>query len=226
MVYVTPSHQYPLGVTMSLSRRQALLAWAEQADAWVLEDDYDSEYRYAGPPLGALQGLDRSERVIYIGTFSKVLFPALRLGYLVVPPDLVGVFSRARAFSDRCAPSLEQAVVADFLAEGHFARHIRRTRALYRARQEALVTAVRRRLPRLLTVEPADAGMHLVAWLPPELDAATVARRAREVGVELAPLSAFALRATMPPGLVLGYTATPAEAIERAVYHLATVFNA
>lgn len=226
MVYITPSHQYPLGVTMSVSRRQALLAWAEQANAWVLEDDYDSEYRYAGPPLGALQGLDRSERVIYIGTFSKVLFPSLRLGYLVVPPDLVDVFSRARAFSDRCAPSLEQAVVAEFLAEGHFARHIRRTRALYRARQEALVAAVQRRLSGLLTVEPADAGMHLVAWLPVELDAVTVARRAREVDVELAPLSAFALDGTMPPGLVLGYTATPAEAIERAVDRLATVLKA
>jgi GntR family transcriptional regulator / MocR family aminotransferase len=226
MAYVTPSHQYPLGVTMSLSRRQALLAWAAQGGAWVLEDDYDSEYRYAGPPLGALQGLDTSDRVIYIGTFSKVLFPALRLGYMVVPPDLVGVFTQARAFSDRCAPGLEQAVVTDFLADGHFARHIRRMRALYRSRQETLVAAVRRWLGGLLSVEPSDAGMHVVGWLPPGEDAIAVARRAREVEVEVAMLSTFALNTTVLPGLVMGYTATPAEEIERAVRRLATVLKA
>jgi len=132
---VTPSHQYPLGVTMSLTRRLALLRWASDAGAWVLEDDYDSEYRYAGRPLAALQGLDTAGRVIYMGTFSKVLLPALRLGYLVAPPDLADAFARAKALTDCGSPVLGQAVVADFLAEGHVGRHIRRMRALYSERQ-------------------------------------------------------------------------------------------
>src|SRR5204863_3642283 len=154
LVYVTPSHQYPLGVTMSLARRLSLLEWARERGAFVIEDDYDSEFRYAGRPLAALQGLDRDGRVIYLGTFSKVLFPSLRLGYLIVPPDLSAAFARARAAADRFACTLTQAVVADFIAEGHFARHIRRMRTLYAARQEALVRAVRRELGGVIDVEP------------------------------------------------------------------------
>jgi GntR family transcriptional regulator/MocR family aminotransferase len=146
LVYVTPSHQYPFGVTMSLPRRLALLKWASQAGAWVIEDDYDSEYRYAGRPLAALQGLDSEGRVIYLGTFSKVLFPALRLGYMVVPPDLVDAFMAARALSDRHCPVLDQAALADFIGDGHFARHIRRMRALYAERQ---AIGIRRWLKRI-----------------------------------------------------------------------------
>ena len=131
MVYVTPSHQFPLGVTMSLARRLALLEWVRRSGAWVIEDDYDSEFRYSGRPIAALQGLDFTGRVIYLGTFSKVLFPSLRLGYLILPPDLVEPFTNARALVDRHSPLIEQAVLADFIAEGHFARHIRRMRALY-----------------------------------------------------------------------------------------------
>ena len=166
LVYVTPSHQYPLGVTMSLNRRLALLEWASASGAWILEDDYDSEYRYAGRPLAALQGLDTAGRVIYAGTFSKVLFPALRLGYLVVPPELVDAFVAARALADRHSPSVTQAALADFIDGGHFARHVRRTRALYAERQAALVHAARRTLGGLLEVAPAEAGMHLMGWLP------------------------------------------------------------
>ena len=136
---VTPSHQYPLGVTMSLTRRLELLGWAERSGAWVIEDDYDSEHRYTGRPLEALQGLDAEGRVVYVGTFSKVLFPALRLGYLVVPPDLTGAFTVARELVDRHPPTVEQAVLAEFIAAGHFGRHLRRMRALYAARQEALI---------------------------------------------------------------------------------------
>src|SRR5262249_49909075 len=131
MAYVTPSNQYPLGVTMSLSRRLALLDWANRSSAWILEDDYDSEYRYVARPLAALQGLDKSQRVIYIGTFSKVLFPALRLGYVVAPPDLVDAFVRARATLGWCSPVMDQVVLADFINEGHFTRHIRRMRSIY-----------------------------------------------------------------------------------------------
>ncbi|MDQ3316832.1 MAG: PLP-dependent aminotransferase family protein [Actinomycetota bacterium] len=151
---VTPSHQYPLGVTMSLARRLELLRWAGRASAWVLEDDYDSEYRYSGRPLEALQGLDTEGRVIYVGTFSKVLFPSLRLGYLVVPPDLVDAFTAARELSDRQAPALDQAVLARFMAGGHFARHVRRMRSLYAERQAILVEEAGRHLPELLDVPP------------------------------------------------------------------------
>src|SRR6185436_5841977 len=131
--YLTPSHQFPLGVTMSLRRRLDLLAWAKQNQAYILEDDYDSEYRFAGRPLASLQGLDDSESVIYVGTFSKVLFPALRLGYLIVPPGLVDAFLAFRSSTDYHLPLLEQLALTDFIAEGHFARHIRRMRALYGA---------------------------------------------------------------------------------------------
>src|SRR5207244_1450796 len=161
LAYVTPSHQYPLGVVMSLSRRLALLDWARRAGAWVLEDDYDSEFRYAGRPLAALQGLDQSGRVIYLGTFSKVLFPSLRLGYLVVPPDLVDAFVAARAAIDRQTSTLMQAVVADFINEGHFLRHIRRMRTLYSERQETLLRAAQRDLGGALEVCPCATGLHL-----------------------------------------------------------------
>jgi GntR family transcriptional regulator/MocR family aminotransferase len=168
MAYVSPSHQYPLGVTMSLPRRMALLAWARRRGAWIAEDDYDSEFRYAGRPLAALQGLDTAGRVIYIGTFSKVLFPALRLGYMVVPAGTVEAFAAARALSDRHPPGPSQALVAEFLAEGHFARHIRRMRTLYAERQAALVSATRREwsgLPRSVAGRCRHApGRLAVEW--------------------------------------------------------------
>lgn len=207
MAVVTPSHQFPLGVTMSLARRLALLEWAEQNDAWVLEDDYDSEYRYAGRPLAALQGLDTSGRVLYTGTFSKVLFPGLRLGYLVAPPDLVSAFVAARALIDRQSPTLDQAVLADFISEGHFARHIRRMRALYAQRQELLVGLARRNLCGLLEVEPAEAGMHLVGWLPQGNDDQIVSRNAAKAGIDVPPLSAYSTGLPVRSGVLLGYTA-------------------
>src|SRR5207245_851758 len=166
LVYVTPSHQFPLGITMSLSRRLALLEWAQRSNALIIEDDYNSEYRYAGRPLASLQGLDKAGRVIYIGTFSKTIFPSLRLGCIVVPKDLTSTFIAARALIDRHSPSLDQATLADFINEGHFARHIRRMRTLYEERQAILVAAARRELEGLIEVAPADAGMHLVGWLP------------------------------------------------------------
>jgi GntR family transcriptional regulator/MocR family aminotransferase len=219
LAYVSPSHQYPLGATLSLSRRLALLEWAARAGAWILEDDYDSEFRYAGRPLASLQGLDGEARVIYIGTFSKVLFPALRLGYVVAPPDLVDALAAARALADRHAPTLDQAVLADFIAEGHFARHIRRMRGLYAERQAALVAAARA-LDGLLEVRPAEAGMHLMGWLPPGVDDDTAARAAAEHGVDALALSAHALERPARGGLLLGYAAFDAPALRAGVRRL------
>jgi GntR family transcriptional regulator / MocR family aminotransferase len=225
LIYVTPSHQYPYGVTMSLRRRLALLEWASQASAWVLEDDYDSEYRYAGRPLAALQGLDGEGRVIYLGTFSKVLFPALRLGYMIVPPDLVDAFATARALVDRHSPAVDQAALADFINAGHFARHIRRMRALYAERQALLVDAARHELSGLLEVHSAEAGMHLVGWLPAGVDDVEASRRAAAYGVGAPPLSMYSLRPLRRGGLLLGYTAVGDREIRDGMQRLAKALH-
>lgn len=202
-----PSHQYPLGVTMSLARRLELLRWAGRSSAWVLEDDYDSEYRYSGRPLEALQGLDTEGRVIYVGTFSKVLFPSLRLGYPVLPPDLVDAFTAARELSDRQPPGLDQVVLAHFMAGGHFARHVRRMRSLYAVRQVLLAEEGGRRLSGLLDVPPAGAGMHLVGRLPAAEDDREASPRAAELGVEAPPISLYGELPDGRDGLMLGYAA-------------------
>jgi GntR family transcriptional regulator/MocR family aminotransferase len=220
LAYVTPSYQYPLGVTMSLTRRLALLEWARARGAWVIEDDYDSEFRYVGHPLAALAGLDTSGHVLYVGTFSKVLFPALRLGYLVVPAPVVDAFGRARALSGGHAPTLEQAVLADFIAEGHFTRHIRAMRALYQERQAALIDAAQATLGGMLEVSPSAAGMHLVGWLDPAADDAATAERAARAGVETRPLSAHAMQTRTRPGLLLGYTAWNSQEMRDGVRRL------
>ncbi len=226
MVYVTPSHQFPMGVTMSLARRLALLEWAARAGAWVVEDDYDSEFRFAGRPIASLQGLDRAGRVIYIGTFSKVLFPSMRLGYLVLPPDLVEPFASARALIDQHSPLLDQAVLADFIAEGHFSRHIRRMRALYAHRHAAFAELVAKELHGLLEVHPQDAGMHTVGWLPEGVDDAEAARAALDHGVETQPLSAYALDRLSRGGLLLGYTCTGTREMREGVKRLAQALEA
>ncbi|MBX3082471.1 MAG: PLP-dependent aminotransferase family protein [Anaerolineae bacterium] len=219
MVYVTPSHQYPLGMTMSLRRRLALLEWAERADAWILEDDYDSEYRFVGRPLPALQGLDTCGRVLYVGTFSKVLFPALRLGYLVVPPDLVESFTAARVITDDHPPVLEQVVMTRFITEGHFARHIRRMRTLYAERQACLLDEGRR-LEGLLTLERTDGGMHLLGWLPEGVSDVEATQRAWNTGVETMPLSILRHGTGHSNGLMLGFAAVNEAAIAEGVTRL------
>jgi GntR family transcriptional regulator/MocR family aminotransferase len=221
--HVTPSHQYPLGATMSASRRLQLLDWAQRSGAWILEDDYDSEYRYESQPVAALQGLDRDSRVIYIGTFSKVLFPALRLGYVVIPADLVARFAAVRDAMDIFPPSLYQAVLADFIAEGHFGRHIRRTRQLYRERRSTLVGALRDELGGKLPALGSEAGMHLVAALPAGSPDQRISAQAARQGLWAMPLSACYLGEPVRSGLVLGYGGTEVAEIPHAVRRLRDV---
>jgi GntR family transcriptional regulator/MocR family aminotransferase len=225
MACVTPSHQSPCGYVMSLGRRLELLQWAGRERAWIVEDDYDSEYRYSGRPLASLQGLDTQNRVIYLGTFSKVLFASLRIAYLVVPPDLVDAFAAARALSGRHTPTPDQAILAEFMAEGHFERHLRRTRTLYAERQRVLMEAAEKELGGLLTMRPAEGGMHLVGWLEGGQDDASVSRRAAALGVEAPPLSAFSMEPRRPGGLVLGYAGFGEAEIERGVRRLAAVLR-
>jgi GntR family transcriptional regulator/MocR family aminotransferase len=225
LVYVSPSHHFPLGVTMSLARRLSLLEWASRAGAWILEDDYDSEYRYSGRPLAALQGLDKEGRVIYLGTFSKILFPSLRLGYMVVPADLVAAFKNARAILSRFSPSLEQAVLTDFITEGHFARHIRRMRALYQERQQCLIEAARRELGGALELEPNEAGMHLVGRLPDGVDDRAASREANRLGVEAPALSLYCIERGRRSGLLLGYAGYDEREIRKGVRLLAAALR-
>jgi len=224
LAFVTPSRQLPLGSTMSLPRRLALLEWASASRAAIFEDDYDSEFRYASRPLPALQGLDRAGCVLYAGTFSKVTFPSMRLGYLVVPPSLIDVFGAARHFADFHSPFLEQAVMTDFIVEGHFERHIRRMRAIYHERQVLLVNLARERLGGLLDVRPADAGMTVVGWLGGGLDDVATARAAERAGLHVLPLSPLAVR-PLPPALLLGYAGVRDDEIRDGVNRLAIVLE-
>lgn len=217
LAFISPSHQYPLGVTMSLMRRIELLQWAQEERVWVIEDDYDSEFRYEGYPLSALQGLDTAGRVIYVGTFSKVLFPALRIGYMVVPSKLVKPFHAARAHMDRGVTLLEQVVLTTFINEGHFARHIRRMRLLYEERQEIFVQAAGNYLAGLLNVETSAAGLHVVGWLPDGAKDHLVSEALLAHGIDAPPVSAFALEPIERQGLVIGYGAVGEEAILTAV---------
>jgi GntR family transcriptional regulator / MocR family aminotransferase len=218
LVYVTPSCQFPLAVTLSRPRRDALLAWAARAGACVLEDDYDADFRYAGAPLPALAALDREGRVLHAGSFSRTLVPAIRLGYLIAPPALVDALRAVRAAREDPLPSLPQLALADFIEGGHYVHHLRRMRVLYRARRDALIAAA---AAAGLTVRAADAGLHLVCDLPPRHDARAVAAAARARGVEVAPLAAFQQRGRAAAALVLGFGAAPPRRIRAAMAALA-----
>ena len=225
MVYVTPSHQYPLGITMSLSRRLALLDWARRRNGWIVEDDYTAEYRFAGQPLTALQGLDERGRVIYLGTFSKMFSPALRLGYMVVPPTLIELFEAARSLIDRPPSFIDQAVLAVFIREGHFGRHVRRMRILYASRREALRQAIQEQIPSLQIEPGGNAGLHLVAWLPAGVRDHVVARQLAAHGIMAPPLSNYALRPTRRGALILGFAGwSPAEIVE-SVHRMAALMR-
>ncbi len=226
LMYVTPSRQYPTGVTMSAARRFELLRRADAVGAWIVEDDYDSEFRYASRPLNCLQGLDEGGRVIYVGTFSKTLFPGLRLGYLIVPEDLVEAFGEARAVCDRQPPGIEQAALADFLRLGHFARHVRRMRALYEERRDALLEAAKRSLDERVTFGDTAAGMLAVAWLPAGISDQEVWRRGLAAGVEAPPLSSYSIKRLDRGGLLLGYAGYPPEALRSAMRKLGEAIRA
>jgi GntR family transcriptional regulator/MocR family aminotransferase len=225
LVWTTPSHQFPTGVTMSLSRRLELLEWARDAEAWILEDDYDSEYRWSGRPLECLQGLDQVGRVLYIGTFSKVLFPALRLGYLIAPTDLVAPLLATRYFIDIHVPILEQMALCDFLQEGYYARYLRQMREHYGERRDRLYHALREHLGGLLDVHAPEAGMRLVGWLPPEKDDRRAKDLAAGVGVEVGALSVYSLEPLPRGGLIFSYTNTSEREILPGVKRLAAALS-
>ena len=217
---VTPSHQFPLGVTMTASRRLQLLQWARENGSWIIEDDYDSEYRYESPPISSLQGLDHQERVIYIGTFSKVLFPSLRIGYVVVPRDLLGHFIATRRATDLGSPTLTQEVLAEFIGEGHFERHIRRMRLLYKERRSVLVESLRRDLDPACEVMGAEAGLHLTLTLPGSEFDYDIALRAASQNLWVWPLSTAYIGGQSRNGLILGFGSTQAADIPAAVRKL------
>lgn len=217
---VTPSHQFPTGVTMPLARRLALVDWARRRQGWIIEDDYDGEFRHAGPPLAALQGLDADHRTIHLGTFSKSMFPGLRLGWLVLPEDLVEPFTAARRLADMAPPSLTQAAMADFMAEGGFARHLKRMRELYADRRAVFTETCARLLVGLGTLAPGEAGLHSVLWLPPGADDRAAAAKARAAGLATPSLAAYRL-APGPPGLVLGWGNLRQDRMEAVITRLA-----
>jgi GntR family transcriptional regulator/MocR family aminotransferase len=223
LVYVTPSHQFPLGVVLSLPKRLQLLDWATRHDTWILEDDFDSEYRYESKPIPALQGLDQNGCVIYMGTFSKVLFPSLRLGYLIVPIDLVDAFVAARWISDRSSPLVEQAALTDFITEGHLASHIRRMRTLYMERRGVMMKLIRQELSDELETWDAEAGMHTVGWLPPGVSDSGVTGAAAKAGLNALPVSSFAMRRLSRGGLLLGYAGFRSEVIRQSMRELGQI---
>src|SRR5579884_1628895 len=225
LVYTTPSRQYPLGMTMPLPRRIALLEWAARVGVWIVEDDYESEFQPQGRTLPALQGLDRAGRVIYLGTFSKLLFPSLRLGYAVLPEDLAEPFAAARHLVDRQSSALLQTIMTDFIVEGHFARHLKRMRALYAERQGWLIDLLSRRLKGVLEVRPTERGMYAIGWLPRGWSDVAAARALAAADVATVPLSSLTLATPRPPGLVLGYTGHSPAAMARAVERMAAAFE-
>jgi GntR family transcriptional regulator/MocR family aminotransferase len=208
---------------MSVTRRLALLDWACSSGATIFEDDYDSEYRYCGPPMPALQGLDRNGRVMFSGSFSKVLFPSLRLGYIVLPADLVDPFAAAISVTTRHAPLLDQAVLAEFMTGGHFGRHIRRMREVYAERHSVLIASAKHELPGLLDVCPIEAGLQTVGWLPAGVDGARVAALAAKRGVEVKTVASTESGRAVPHVLQLGFAAVDAREIRRGIRVLGEV---
>jgi GntR family transcriptional regulator / MocR family aminotransferase len=225
LVYTTPGNQFPTGSSMSIARRLELLRWAAKTGAWIVEDDYDGEFRYSSRPLPALQGLDRSGSVIHVGSFSKLLFPAMRLGYMVVPAALLERMSIAKFALDYHTPTIDQAVVAEFMSAGHFLRHVRRMRALYLDRLEILLKTMHSELNGAVTIARPDAGMHVVASFSAGVDDTLVATAAHNMGVSSLPLSLCYLGRKGASGLILGYAAYSSDQIKQGCRQLARVLN-
>jgi GntR family transcriptional regulator/MocR family aminotransferase len=225
LVYVTPAHQFPVGMTMTLARRLELLEWARTQRALVFEDDYDSEYRYSGRPVPALQGLDTSESVLFFGTFNKVLFPSLRIGYLVLPRDLVPYAHAAIHLTRRHAPVLDQAVLSEFIAAGHFARHLRRMRRVYAERLSVLLESAQRHLAGLLEVSPVEAGLQTIGWLAPGIDSNAAAAAAAARGIDVTPLARYSRAPLTRDGLQLGFAAVDPKEIRKGVGELAAALE-
>lgn len=223
LVFVTPSNQFPRGGAMPLRRRLALLQWAQQARALVIEDDYDGELRYDGHPLAALQGLDSDGQVVYLGSFSKVLFPALRLAYVVLPRALTAAFTQAKGLIDRGAPTLTQAAVADFITEGHFERHLRHLRQAYGRRRQVLVEALNRYVPGKVHYSAVPAGLHVMLYLDKTFDEAVVIRRAAEAGVGVYPGAPYHQEKPAPPSILLGFSGLSEAEIKEGVRRLTAV---
>lgn len=217
LVYVTPSHQFPTGVVMSLARRLELLDWAHRTNSFIVEDDYDSEYRYKGRPIPALAGLDQHDSVLYIGTFSKVLFPALRLGYLVVPPSLIEVFARAKWLADRHSPLLEQQVLSDFIGEGHLERHIRRMRALYELRRKTVIAALKENFQDGVTVIGDNAGINVLVRIKSDKSDSQVVADAKAHGVGVVSTAAFYTGEAPPGEYLLNYGGLSDEKINEGI---------
>lgn len=220
LVYTAPSHQFPLSGTLSLPRRLALLEWAESRQAWIFEDDYNSEFRYAARSLQALQGLDKHHRVIYSGTFSKMMYPEFRLGFLVVPPQLREQFAVTKYFSDLCTGYLEQAVLARFIEEGHYASHVRRIRKACYERKIALVEAIEQHFPDKMTVHPTDSGVHLVCWLK-GIAADAVVEKARTLGMGIQTFARYCQRPMTREGILIGFANHPPEVLREGIRRLA-----
>ncbi|MGE5651135.1 MAG: PLP-dependent aminotransferase family protein [Bacillota bacterium] len=217
LAYVTAAHQSPLGGTLPLERRLALLAWADACNAMIIEDDYDGEYRFEGAPLPAMKSLDRNGRVIYMGTFSKLLFPSLRIAYVVVPDALADAFASAISLTFRHTPVFQQAVLATFIAEGHFARHLRQMRLLYGERAACFQQECKARLDGLLTVLPITTGLDATALLPEHADDRAMATALVQWGIEARPISFYRMNQPAPAGLVMGFSAFSEESIRRGV---------
>ena len=225
IVFTTPSHQQPLGTTMSLVRRLALLKHANENGAWIIEDDYDSEFRYRGRPLPALSALDSEGRVLYVGTFSKSMFAALRIGYIVVPSGLVESFAKARSLIGQGSSAVVEQALSGFMDDGRFVEHIRRMRRIYRERRDVLFECVTRDCADSLELQASDAGMHVVAWLKNELDDQAVHKALLDVGIESLPLSVYCIRPLGRSGIVLGFSCAPENRIPRLVRRMSEALH-
>lgn len=214
-VFAMPSRHHPLGVTLSLPRRLAMLDWARQNEAWIIEDDYDSEFRYVGPPLPSIRSIDGGDRVIYVGTFSKALYPAIRVGYLVLPRQLVGTFRNLSGLMNRSVPVDVQLALAEFIGGGHFATHLRRMRDLYTQRRAAFMAIGSATLEGLARIDCPDSGMNAIAWLAGERDDAAVHRSVTGAGIQCFPLSDYTVGTKTSGALVLGFTGVPVERMKR-----------